>query len=64
MTKDNMKHFNTGIPDPSYPSRTTMLAQECHMEPPVTGYRLFTRDGTYFKLIKQDSSRDKQLVSK
>ena len=26
------------------------------MEPPFTEGRLFTRDGTYFQLIKQDST--------
>ena len=33
------------------------------MEPPVTGYLLFNRDGTYFQLIKQDDARDKWFVS-
>ena len=54
-----MKHFNNGIPDPSYLSGTTMTTQEYNMEPAVTGECLFTRYGTYFQLIKQDSERDK-----
>ena len=32
------------------------------MEPPVTGDFIFTMDGTYFQLIKQDSARDKHFV--
>ena len=58
-----MKPFNTGIPDPSDPSGTTMMTQEYHLDPPVTGGHLFTRDGTYFQLIKKYDARDKQFVS-
>ena len=63
ITGDTMKPFNIEIPDPSYPSITTMLTQEYHLEPPVICYCQFTRDGTYFQLIKQDTARDKQFVS-
>ena len=62
MTGSTMKPFNNGIPDPSDPSGTTTMNQEYHLENPVTGDRLFTRDGTYFQLIKQDAARDKQFV--
>ena len=57
MTGYKMKYFNTGIPDPLYPTGNTTTTQEYHLEPPVTGDRLFTRDGTYLKYIKQDSAR-------
>ena len=63
MTGDTMKPFNTVIPDPSDHIGTTMLTQEYHLEPPVTGYRIFTIDGTYFQLIKQYYERDKHFVS-
>ena len=59
MTEANKKPFNNGISDPSDPSGTTMMTQEYHLEPSVTGERPFTRYGTYFQLIKQDSERDK-----
>ena len=62
MTGNTMKPFNDGFPDPSYPSGTTMLTQEYHLGTPVTGEHIFTRDGTYFQLIKQDAARDKQFV--
>ena len=32
------------------------------MDPPVTGGRLFTRDGTYFQLIRKDSPRLKKCI--
>ena len=63
MNGDTIKPFNTGFPDPSYTSGTTMLTQEYHIEPPVTGVRLFTRDVTYIQLIKQDDARDKHFLS-
>ena len=62
MNWDNIKPFNTGIPDPSDPSDTTMLTQEYHVETPVTGYRLFTRDWTSFQMIKQDTAIDKKKL--
>ena len=40
-----------------------MLNQEYHMEPPITGDCIFTRDGTYLQQIEQDSAREKQFVS-
>ena len=43
MTEDNIKMFNTVIPNPSDPSGT-MLNQEYHIEPPVTGVRLFIEE--------------------
>ena len=58
-----MKLFNTGIPDPSDIIGITMMTQEYHPEPPFTGDCMFTRDGTYFQLIKQDSARDKHFLS-
>ena len=63
MHEDNMKPFNTGITKLLGPSGTTMLTQEHHLEPPVTGDRLLTRHGTYFQLTKQDSAREKRFVS-
>ena len=62
MTGDTMKPFNTRTPDPSDPSGTTMLTQEYHLEPTVTGDRIFTRDDTYLQLTKQDAARDKQVL--
>ena len=59
MTGDNMKPFNTRITDSLDPSGITMSTQEYHTENIVTGDHLFTRDGTYFILIKQDAARDK-----
>ena len=58
-----MKPFNTRIPDLLNPCGTNMLTQEYHMEPPVTGGRLFTRYGTYLQLIKRYAARDKQFLS-
>ena len=63
MTVASMKHFKTGIPDPSDPTGNTMMTQEYHLDLPVTRYCIFTRDGTYFQLIKQDASRYKRFVS-
>ena len=60
MTGDTMKIFNTGIPVPSYPAGKTMITLEYHMDPPITGYRLFTRDWTSFQMIKQDTAIDKK----
>ena len=57
MNGATMKPFNTVIPDPSDPTGNTMMTQEYHMETPGTGDYLFTRDGTYFQLIKQDAVR-------
>ena len=59
MTGNTIKPFNTVIPDPSYPSVTNMTNQEYHLDPPVTGYCIFTSDGTYLQLIKQDDAGDK-----
>ena len=58
-----MKPFNDGIPKPSDPSGTTMFTQEYNLDPPVTEEHIFTRDGTYFQLIKQYAARYKQFVS-
>ena len=58
MSGDTMKPFNTIIPDPLGPSGKTMMTQEYHLDPPVTGDGIFTRYGTYFKLIKQDAAGD------
>ena len=63
ITAATMKHINTGIPDPLYTNVKTMMTQEYHLEPPVTGDRLFTRDGTFFQFIKQYAARYKQFVS-
>ena len=63
MNVSTMKHFYTKIPDPSGPTGNTMMNQEYHMEPPVTGGRIFNRDGTYLQFTKQYASRDKQFVS-
>ena len=62
MTGYIMKSFNTGISNPSDHSRTTMVYQEYHLGPPVTGKRIFTRDDNYFQLIKKVAARDKQFV--
>ena len=60
---DNMKSFNTGIHEPSDPTGKNMITQEYHLDPPVTGGHIFTRDRTYFQWIKKYSERDKQFLS-
>ena len=63
MTGDNMKTFNTGIFEPLDPNEITFFTQQYHLEPPVNGDYIFTRDGAYFKLIKQYYGRYRQFVS-
>ena len=63
MTGATMKPFKNATPDPSDPIITTTMNQKYHLDPPVTGDHLFTRDGNYFQLIKQDAEIEKHFVS-
>ena len=52
MNEPTTKTFNTVIPGPLDPPGNTTTTKEYHLDPPVSGDCLFTRDGTYYQPIK------------
>ena len=62
MTGYTIKSFNNGTLKPWILVEQPLCTKNKNMELPVTGDRIFTRDGTYFQPIKQYYAIYKQFV--
>ena len=61
LCQNEMKPFRTNIPQVRNPSK--MQVMHYHLDPPVVGNRLITRDGTVFHLRDQGPKTDQMFIS-